>query len=127
MAVHGLTVRECVEEFGVSIHMLDKAVSEEHVKEISKFWDWRTVAPQLIGDKEVERIDLDEKNEERKQYMALQKWRRKFAFKATYLKLIKAFLESDRGDHAAEVCQLLARVMLKRGVYKIAALYSIMC
>ena len=51
---------------------------------------------------------MDGNNEEERRYKSLQTWKRKFAFKAVYKRLIEALLECGRVDHAEEVCKLLA-------------------
>jgi len=68
----------------------------------------------MLDDPEIEAVELDGNNEEERRYKSLQTWKRKFAFKAIYRRLIEAFLECDRADHAEKVCKLLAP---QRGVY----------
>ena len=50
------------------------------------------------------------RDEQDKQHKTLQKWKSKFAFKATYRNLIQALLDSGKGDHAEEVCKLLQKL-----------------
>lgn len=116
----GVTLEDCVKQFGISVELLEATVSADHIRDVSKFWDWRRVAPQLIGDSEVEEVDLDEKTEQEKRHRSLQRWQRKFAFKATYQKLIDALLESGRADHAEEVCKMLTSLAPQKGEYTIS-------
>ena len=105
----GVTLDDCVRQFSLSVELLDSAVSGEDIQEVSKFLQWRRVAPYLeLNQSEFEEIDSDGKNEQEKRRNTLLKWKGKFAFKATYKKLIMALLESGRADHAEEVCKLLA-------------------
>lgn len=62
----GVTLEDCVKQFGISVELLEATVSADHIRDVSKFWDWRRVAPQLISDSEVEEVDLDEKTEQEK-------------------------------------------------------------
>ena len=114
----GVTLEECVREFSISAELLDKRVSDDHLREVSKFLQWRKVAPYLkLDDSEVEAVDLDGNSEQEKRYKSLQTWKSKFAFKATNKRLIEALLECGRADHAEEVCKLLASLAPQKGVY----------
>jgi len=104
-------------QFSISVELLDTAVSDEHIRAVSKFWEWRTVAPHLLEAREIKEVDVDQKYEQEKRHKSLQKWKSKFAFRATYKKLINAFLESARADHAEEVCKLLASLAPQKGLY----------
>ena len=114
----GVKLEDCIEQFGIPVELLDTAVGDEHIREVSRFFQWRRVAPYLkLDDSEVEAVDFDGKNEEEKRLKSLQKWKRKFAFKATYKRLIEALLESGRADHAEEVCKQLTSLVLQKGEY----------
>lgn len=115
--MEGVTLEDCVKQFSISVELLDTTVSDEHIRAVSKFWEWRTVAPHLLEAREIEEVDVDQKYEQEKRHKSLQKWKSKFAFKATYKKLINAFLESARADHAEEVCKLLASLAPQKGLY----------
>ena len=118
MAVAGVTLEDCVREFSISVRLLDKRVGDEHLRKVSKFLPWKRIAPYLeLKDFEVEAVDLEGNNEQEKRYKFLQTWKSKFAFKATYKRLIEALLECGRADHAEEVCKLLASLAPQKGVY----------
>ena len=115
-----VTLVDCVREFNVPVELLDKRVSDEHIRAVSRFLQWRKVAPYLmLDDPEIEAVELDGNNEEERRYKSLQTWKRKFAFKAVYKRLIEALLECGRADHAEKVFKLLAP---QRGVYIIIIL-----
>ena len=106
----GITLDDCIEHFDLTAEVLDAKCSDKHILAVSSFLDWRGVAPYLnLTDSEVDAVDSDGKDELDKRHKTLQKWRSKFAFKATYKNLIQALLDSSRGDHAEEVCKLLKK------------------
>ena len=77
---------------------------------MSRFLDWRGVAPYLgLTESEVDGVDSDGRDEQDKRLKTLQKWKRRLCFRATYKSLIQALLDSGRADHAEEVCRLLQK------------------
>ena len=106
----GITLDECIEQFDLAAEDLDEKCSDEHILAVSRFLDWKGVAPYLnLTDSEVDAVDSDGRDEPDKRHKTLQKWKSKFAFKATYKNLIQALLKSCKGDHAEEVCKLLQK------------------
>ena len=106
----GITLDDCIEQFGLDDEVLGTECSEEHILAVSSFLDWKGVSPHLeLTDSEVEAVDSDGKDEADKRHKTLKKWKSKFAFKATYRNLIQALLDSGRANHAAEVCKLLQK------------------
>ena len=106
----GITLDECIEEFNLSDDILDTKCSDEHILAVSRFLDWKGVARYLkLTDSEVNAVESDGRDEQDKQHKTLQKWKSKFALKATYKSLIQALLDSGKGDHAEEVCKLLQK------------------
>ena len=106
----GITLDDCIEQFGLDDEVLGTKCSEEHILAVSSFLNWKGVAPYLeLTDSEVEAVDSDGKDEADKQHTTLKKWKSKFAFKATYRNLIQALLKSGKGDHAEEVCKLFQK------------------
>ena len=104
----GVTLEELVKEVGVAPETLDKKCSDDHLRSISLFLDWQTVAPHLgLSEADQEEIESDGKKDSVKRLKTLMKWKAKFAFKATYGRLIKVLLTTGRADHAEEVCKLL--------------------
>lgn len=116
----GVTLEDCVREFSIPVELLDERISDEHILEVSRFLEWRTVARWLkLDDTEVDEVDCGNESEQDKRYKTLQKWNRKFAFKATYERLIEALLESGRADHAEKVCKVLqlSSVAAQKGTF----------
>ena len=104
-----VTLSEIVAEVGISLEDLDTKVSDKHLLKVSLFLaEWRTVAPYLgLDDVDVEDIEQDGKKEADKRHKTLQRWKSKFAFKATYKKLAEAFLTIGKAHEAEKVCRLL--------------------
>ena len=99
-----VTLVDCVREFNVPVELLDKRLSDEHIRAVSRFLQWRRVAPYLmLEDSEIEAAELDGNNEEERQYKSLYTWERKFAFK-------KGLIEALVGSTVLRkyVCKLLA-------------------
>lgn len=69
---------------------------------------WREVAPRLrLDPNEVEEVEEDGKSESERRLKALQKWKSKFGFKATYMRLVELFCRLGRAEQAGKVCKLL--------------------
>ena len=106
----GITLGDCIEHFDLTDEVLDAKCSDEHILDVSRFLDWKGVARYLkLTESEVGAVDSDGRDEQDKRHKTLQKWKSKFAFKATYKNLIQALLDSGRGDHAEEVCKLFKK------------------
>ena len=102
----GVTLEELVREVGVAPESLDKRCSDDHLRSISLFLDWHTVAPHLgLSETDQEEIESDGKKDPAAE--TLVKWKGKFAFKATYKSLIEVLLTTGKANHAEEVCKLL--------------------
>ena len=100
---------DLLQEVGVSIEQLDKNVSDNHLCSISVFLtSWETVATSLgLNVADVQAIEADGRGAEDKRMKMLQRWKNKFAFRATYRKFVKALLRLEMADLALKVCRLL--------------------
>ena len=113
-----VTISELVKVVGISKADIDKRCADEHLNSISRFLDWRTTAPHLgLTDTEIEDIEDEDRKNEVRRLKALQRWKRKYCFKATYRKLMEVFLHIGRADLAEEVCSIL-RSCRYAGCYK---------
>ena len=102
------TLEELVKELRISLHLLDQKCSNEHLKSISLFLDWRSVAPHLgLSERDIEAIEFDKKTEDERRLAVLQKWKRKYGYKATLKRLVAALLAVGNADDAEQVCRLL--------------------
>ena len=101
------TLAELLKEVGISPDLLDQKCSDVHLFSISSDLDWRTVAPHLgLDTTAISDIDC-KKTEPEKRVETLQKWKKKFGFRAKIRMLVEKLLESGNADHAEKVCRLL--------------------
>ena len=105
-----VTLDELVATVGISLETLDQKCTDEHTRTISEFLDWRRVAPYLeLDDAAIQVIERDSGDEPQRRLKTLQKWKERFAFKATYKMLVEVLLTVGRADHAEKVCKLLPK------------------
>ena len=101
------TLDGLLKEVDIPLTLLDQKCSDEHLKSISLFLDWRRVAPHLGLDK----IHTDEieskKTEFEKRLDMLQKWKMKYGYTATFKNLVQVLLKVGIADDAEKVCRLL--------------------
>ena len=110
MACAAITLEELLMQVGVrSSEKLNECISDDHLCAIALFLpSWPTVATYLgLSEIDVNDIERDGKNEQDKRLKALQKWKGKFGFKATYRKLVEVLLSLAMADVAEKVCHLL--------------------
>ena len=92
-----VTLEELLKESRIPVTLLDQECSVEHLKKISHFLHWRRVAP-ILGLSEMDIQELESDSEKRLQ--ALEKWKRMYAFKATYRKLVEILLDVKDANSA---------------------------
>ena len=104
-----ITLEELLKEVGLCPEKLNDSISDDHFREITLFLtSWRTVASHLdLNQNDLEDAERGGKNVKDKSLKALQIWRSKFGFKATYKKLVKVLLSLAMADGAEKVCKLL--------------------
>lgn len=104
MAGPGISIQELVTKFQLSQALLDKELSEEHLREASGIIDDHETVGLEQGLSRPERTTSSLEPE----FQMLTRWK-KYVGKATYRKLIEALLKCSKTDQAQEVCKLLAR------------------
>ncbi len=94
---------------GVTGSQLDKPCSTEDIADLAGFFgSWRDVAPYLgLDENDVEEVEDDGRKGAERRLKALQKWKSKFRFKATYKWLVEALIKVKVTDHAEKVFQLV--------------------
>ena len=104
-----ITLDELLEETQVCPRKLNECASDNHIREIALLLpSWRRVAEYLeLNENDLDDVEQDGKDEQDKRLKVLQKWKRKFGFKATYMKLVAVLLSLARADIAEKICYLL--------------------
>ena len=101
------TLDGLVKKLGIPLSLLDQECSDDHLKSISLYLDWRRVARHLGLDMtDIEEIE-SKKTDFEKRLETLQKWQMKYAYMATYKALVEVLLKLGCAGHAVRVCQLL--------------------
>ena len=110
-----VTLSDLVERFKLVDERLDKPCTAGHLASIALcLTTWEIVSTHLgLDPPEIEAIESDAKSTEEKRQKMLQKWGDKFAHKATYRRLIMAFLKIKNAELATKVCQLLVSKQCK--------------
>ena len=104
-----ITLEELLEKVSVHPEKLNDSISDDHLREVALFLtSWRTVSSHL----DLDENDLDDAEQggrkvKDKSLKALQIWKGKFGFKATYKKLVEVLLSLAMADIAERVCNLL--------------------
>ena len=104
-----ITLEELLEEVGVHPGKLNESISIDHLCEIALFLtSWRTVAIYLgLNQIDLDDIEQEGKDEQDKRLKALQIWKGKFSFKATYRMLVDVLLSLAMAHVAEKVLHLL--------------------
>ena len=104
-----VTVDELVKQTSIQPERLDEKVNNDHLLKIALFLrSWRLVALHLgLSDIDVSDLEKEGKDEQEKRIKALQKWKDKFAFKATYRMLVEVLLQLSMADTAENICHIL--------------------
>ncbi len=103
------TVGDILAHCRVTESQLDKPCRNEDIADIAGFFgSWRDVAPHLgLDENDVEEVEEDGRKGAERKLKALQKWKSKFGFKATYKCLVEALVKVKMADRAEKVCQLV--------------------
>ena len=98
-----------MEEVGVCPEKLNDSISDDHLCEIALFLtSWCKVAPYIgLREMDINDVQREGKNEQDQTLNALERWKGKFGFKATYQKLVEVLLSLAMADVAEKVCRLL--------------------
>ena len=104
-----ITLEELLGKVSVHPEKLNDSISHDHLREISIFLtSWCKVATYLgLSENDLDDVEQEGKDEQEKRIKALQKWKGKFGFKATYSKLVEVLLSLAMADVAENVCHLL--------------------
>ena len=109
-----ITLEELLKEVGVCPEKLNDSIIDDHLREIAIFLtSWRKVSTYLkLSKNDLDDVEQEGKDEQDKRLKALQKWKGKFGFKATYRKLVEVLLSLAMADVAEKVSGLLTGEVL---------------
>ena len=104
-----ITLEDLLEEVGIHPEKLNASISDDHLRAIAIFLtSWRNVATYLeLSENDLDDVEQEGKDEQDKRLKALQKWKGKWCFRATYKKLVEVLLQLAKADIAEKVCHLL--------------------
>jgi len=121
-----LTLEELLKEVSVHPEKLNESISDDHLHEIAiLLTSWRTVATHLeLSESDLDDVEREEKDEQMKKLKALQKWKGKIGFKATYRKLVEVLLSLAMADVAEKICLLLKGMSVIMSYISRCALYN---
>ena len=121
-----LTLEELLKEVSVHPDKLNESISDDHLREIAiLLTSWRTVATYLeLSESDLDDVEREEKDEQMKKLKALQKWKGKIGFKATYRKLVEVLLSLAMADVAEKICLLLKGMSVIMSYISRCALYN---
>ena len=111
-----ITLEELLEEVGVCPEKLNDSISDDHLREIALFLpSWCKVASYIgLSEMDINDAEQEGKNEQDQMLKALQRWKGKFGFKATYKKLVEVLLSLAMADVAEKVCNLLQGITIHK-------------
>lgn len=126
-----ISLQEVKDRYGLTDQQLGEGVNRQHLREASRFIaDHKILGLELgLTSAEMAAINQDQ-SQELQRLVMLEKWKQRFAWKATYHKLIDALLKCNRADLVQQVCELLASSKCKhRAVrscmqHRVAAMFS---
>ena len=105
-----ITSADIATRVGVNLDRLSSMeCSRDVLLDLAKFCvDWKLIGRRLgLMDGEITAIDSDHKKEEEKRVGMVEKWKDKFAFKATYLVFIEALLAIGMTQDAIESMKVI--------------------
>lgn len=108
MASSEISLQDLTERYHLSQDLLDKEVSKDHLRKVSDIIDDHNIVGPELGLTDQDMCTINDVNrQELQKRETLKKWNQKYAWNATYRKLIEALLRCHRAGLARDVCELL--------------------
>ena len=107
-----ITLKDVAEQAQVPLSILKKECSKQQLllKLATHCVDWELIGKNLgLSEAEIAAVDGDCRTTALKRVGMLEKWKGKFAFKATYQVFVEALLAVGSKDKAVEVCQMIGK------------------
>ena len=120
------TYEKMVEHHGLSSHQLQEPCPDDVLHTLAKKMNrWQNVAVDLELDKiVVDAIEIKQQiDEEGKRRNLLERWKEKFGHAATYERLTRCLVKSERADLADLVCEECKKLVPRPG--KSSCVYTV--
>ena len=110
------TLNDILNKTKIGVKDIDKECSDEHILDIALILEkWELVARSVgLNSTDIETIKHSSTDLELQRMHFLERWKKKFAFNATYRCLVEGLLKCNLTDLAVRVCSLLSS---KQGTY----------
>ena len=105
-----LTLQDIAAQAGVKkLDILNQECSQQILLCLAKHCvEWQLIGYRLeLSDSDITAVDGDNRTVDEKRVGMLRRWKEQFAFKATYLVLIKALLACGRTSDAVNACKAI--------------------
>ena len=105
-----LTLQDIAAQAGINrLDILNQECSQQVLLSLAKHCvDWQLIGFHLeLTKADIVAVDGDHRSVEEKRIGMLEKWKEKFAFKATYRVFIKALLSSGKASDAIGACKAI--------------------
>ena len=105
-----LTLQDVAAQAGVKkLDILNQECSQQILLCLAKHCvEWQLIGYQLeLSDSDITAVDGDSRTVDEKRVGMLKRWKEQFAFKATYLVLIRALLACGRTSDAISACKAI--------------------
>ena len=105
-----LTLQDVAAQAGVKkLDILNQECSQQILLCLAKHCvEWQLIGYQLeLSDSDITAVDGDSRTVDEKRVGMLKRWKEQFAFKATYLVLIRALLACGRTSDAVSACKAI--------------------
>ena len=105
-----ITLQEIAAQAGLRVEDLSGEISSRRLLGLLEFCvHWKLIGKQLgLTDGEIAAVDGDNRTEVEKRLGMLEKWKGKFAFKATRRQLVEAILACEQAQQAVNACKVIA-------------------
>ena len=104
-----MTIEEAAGRAGIRLESLSKGCSDVASHDLAKFFvDWKLIGRcSGLTEADLAAVDDDNRTVEEEKVGMLEKWKSKFASKATYRAFIEALLAEGRNVEAIEACKVI--------------------
>ena len=104
-----ISPEEIANEIGLAADELSNSFDYSIIPSLSDcFSQWRVIFGSLLGELDLGDVDRENSTEKEKRIAALQKWKTRNGYEATYKVLVDALLNKGERYEAESLCKILA-------------------